>query len=370
MTNRRLFILGAAFLASVALVPVATAFGNGGDGSSLSQSVEDLTPLGNGFSYQGRLTDGGSPANGNYDLRFVLYDSDVGGSQVGTTVSLSSVPVTNGLFTVTLDFGAPATATATATATTSPSPSPTATVSTSVWDGNARWIEIAVRTAGSSSYTVLSPRQAVSPVPYALYAKAAAGFAVPYTASGLTAGGTGVLDITGTGDGMAIAGRRTSVNPAIVAGAAGVYGSNAGAGAGVQGESTFATGIGVQGFGAGASGTGGKFTGPMAIELNGGIKVSGTPAAFQVVANTAGNTCGTTPANGILVITNPLTDADPAAMLQVTEVNVGLGTPAAVTVAYAPAGCVAGAGKWTIATSSGATGFVTGQTFNVLVIKQ
>ena len=365
MVNRRLLILGAAVLVSIALVPVATAFGNGGDGSPLSQSVEGLTPLSNGFSYQGRLTDGGSPANGNYDLRFVLYDSDVGGSQVGTTVSLNNVPVANGLFTVSLDFGAPATATATATATTSPSPSPTATVSISVWDGNARWIEIAVRTAGSSSYTVLSPRQAVSPAPYALYAKAAAGFAVPYTAAGSTTGGTGVLDISGAGDGMAIAGRRTSINPAIVAGAAGVYGSNAGAGAGVQGESTFATGVGVQGFG--TLGTGGKFTGPIAVELDGGIKVSGTKSAFQVVANTAsgGNTCGLT--NNVLILTNSLTDGDPAAMLQVTEVNVGVAPPSALSVVYGPSGCSGAATKWAIAN---AAGFATGQKFNVLVIKQ
>jgi len=28
-----------------------------------------------GFTYQGRLTDGGTPANGNYDLQFVLFDA-------------------------------------------------------------------------------------------------------------------------------------------------------------------------------------------------------------------------------------------------------------------------------------------------------
>jgi hypothetical protein len=363
--NRRLLILGAAVLVSVALVTVATAFGNGGDGSSPSQSIEGLTALGNGFSFQGRLTDSGNPANGNYDLRFVLYDSNVGGTQVGSTVSLSSVPVANGLFTVSLDFGAPATATATATATTSPSP--TATVATSVWDGNARWVEIAVRPAGSSAYTILDPRQAISPAPYALYAKAAGGFAVPYSASGSTSGGIGVVDISGSGDGMAIAGRRTSINPAIIAGAAGVYGSNAGNGAGVQGESTFATGIGVQGFA--TTGTGGKFTGPMAIELNGGIKVSGTPSAFSLTVGVATLCLG----SQAMIIDNVLTNGDSTAMLQVTAVDT---TPAtldllpSLALAYNVTGCTGGASKWVVYNATAAAALPSGMQVNVLVIKQ
>ena len=35
------------------------------------------------FTYQGRLTDGGAPANGNYDLQVALFDSETGGTQVG-----------------------------------------------------------------------------------------------------------------------------------------------------------------------------------------------------------------------------------------------------------------------------------------------
>jgi hypothetical protein len=34
-------------------------------------------PLGTAFTYQGQLTDGGSAANGTYDLRFILYDGSV-----------------------------------------------------------------------------------------------------------------------------------------------------------------------------------------------------------------------------------------------------------------------------------------------------
>src|SRR5438132_13437257 len=34
------------------------------------------------FTYQGRLTDGGTAANGNYDLQFALFDSLSGGAQL------------------------------------------------------------------------------------------------------------------------------------------------------------------------------------------------------------------------------------------------------------------------------------------------
>ena len=62
-------------------------------------------PLGTGFTYQGRLTDGGSPANGNYDLQFRLYDDSTAGNPIGTTVSVNGIAITDGLFTTLLDFG-------------------------------------------------------------------------------------------------------------------------------------------------------------------------------------------------------------------------------------------------------------------------
>ena len=58
------------------------------------------------FTYQGRLTDGGTAANGNYDLQFGLFDSLSGGTQVGSTQTINTVAVSNGVFTVSLDFGA------------------------------------------------------------------------------------------------------------------------------------------------------------------------------------------------------------------------------------------------------------------------
>src|SRR5437868_13140598 len=58
------------------------------------------------FTYQGRLTDGGTPANGNYDLQFALFDSLSGGTQIGSTQTVNTVLVVNGVFNVSLDFGA------------------------------------------------------------------------------------------------------------------------------------------------------------------------------------------------------------------------------------------------------------------------
>ena len=57
------------------------------------------------ITYQGSVKDGSSPANGNYDFEFLLFDAISGGSQLGTTNSRNSVPVTDGIFSVNLDFG-------------------------------------------------------------------------------------------------------------------------------------------------------------------------------------------------------------------------------------------------------------------------
>jgi hypothetical protein len=85
--------------------------------------------VGSGFTYQGRLTDSGSPANAAYDFQFLLYDTLAGGSQIGATQTIGDLAVTNGLFTTTMDFGATA------------------------FDGNARWLEIQVRPGVSTDDT-------------------------------------------------------------------------------------------------------------------------------------------------------------------------------------------------------------------------
>jgi hypothetical protein len=102
------------------------------------------------FSYNGRLSDNGQPANGSYDMNFALFDALNGGGTVGTLQTKSDVSVTDGLFALTLDFGA------------------------NVFTGPPRWLEIAVRHTGTPNFITLAPRQGLSSSPYAVYALSAA----------------------------------------------------------------------------------------------------------------------------------------------------------------------------------------------------
>src|ERR1035441_2377937 len=60
---------------------------------------------GTAFTYQGRLFDNGNPANGNYNLRLTLYNAGTVGIPLGGPLTNAPVTVSNGLFTVLLDFG-------------------------------------------------------------------------------------------------------------------------------------------------------------------------------------------------------------------------------------------------------------------------
>ena len=99
------------------------------------------------FNYQGRLSDEGKPANGRYDLTFKIWDNVTGGAQIGTTATVAPTSVSNGVFTVLLDFGS------------------------TPFNGSARWLEVGVRTNGSSdAYTTLNPRQLFTATPYSIMA--------------------------------------------------------------------------------------------------------------------------------------------------------------------------------------------------------
>lgn len=124
------------------------------------------SPVTTAFTYQGVLKEAGVPAEGIYDVRFRLFDASVGGVQIGSTVCRDSVTPVDGAFTVSLDFGV------------------------SAFDGEARWLEIAVRAdsnpanCSSGSYTVLTTRQPLTAVPYAIYALDGPGQAGFWAASG------------------------------------------------------------------------------------------------------------------------------------------------------------------------------------------
>jgi hypothetical protein len=110
-------------------------------------SVARAAPIGTAFTYQGRLIDANKPADGPYDFQFKLYGALVGGAQQGTINTVHDLDVFEGYFTALLDFG------------------------DGVFDGNDCWLEIGVRPGASTgSYTTLSPRQPITPTPYALYA--------------------------------------------------------------------------------------------------------------------------------------------------------------------------------------------------------
>ena len=45
--------------------------------------IQGMATAATAFTYQGRLSDGGLPANGAYDLRFALFDAASDGNQIG-----------------------------------------------------------------------------------------------------------------------------------------------------------------------------------------------------------------------------------------------------------------------------------------------
>lgn len=104
-------------------------------------------PFGTAFTFQGRMTTTNGPADGLHDLDFGLWDRSAGGTLLGTR-TFEEFPVSNGLFTVELDFGAGAFAGAA-----------------------ERFVEVIVkRTDSTNAAVALAPRTRVAPAPYAVLA--------------------------------------------------------------------------------------------------------------------------------------------------------------------------------------------------------
>jgi hypothetical protein len=96
------------------------------------------------ITYQGQLQDGGEPFSGTVGMSFVLHEHDTDHLPIGPTISLNQVAVSDGLFTVELDFG-------------------------EVFTGQPLWLEASVDS------TPLTPRQRITAVPMALNVPAGAG---------------------------------------------------------------------------------------------------------------------------------------------------------------------------------------------------
>ena len=167
--------------------------------STLNSQLSSVLAQGTAITYQGRLTDLSSIATGIYDFTVQLFDAATGGASQGGPLSTNGVSVTDGFFTVTLDFGA------------GPFSS-----------GASRWLEIGVRTNTGGAFDFLSTRQALTAAPYAIAAGTVTG---PVASSSLSgnysnavnfANGANSFSGSFAGDGAGL----TNLNPAVLSGLA------------------------------------------------------------------------------------------------------------------------------------------------------
>lgn len=128
--------------------------------STFNSQLSTAFAQGTAFTYQARLNASGNPAGGSYDFRFTLFATNVTGSAIAGPVTNTAVTVTNGLFTVLIDFGAGA------------------------FTGGSNWLEIAVSTNGAYAFITLLPRQQVTPTPYAITAENVVGLTVQQNTNG------------------------------------------------------------------------------------------------------------------------------------------------------------------------------------------
>jgi hypothetical protein len=130
--------------------------------ATLNSQLSTAHAQGTAFTYQGQLQNNGSPASGTYALTFSLFNTNTTGVSVAEPVTNNAVVITNGLFTVLIDFGP------------------------GVFSGTTNWLQIGVATNGVESFTALTPRQELTPVPNAIYAENANGLSGKLSASQLT----------------------------------------------------------------------------------------------------------------------------------------------------------------------------------------
>jgi hypothetical protein len=134
--NRKLFLFAMIALIALLLSVAGATAQQAPHSSNAAQAA-----IGTSFTYQGRLTDGGHPANGLYDFQFALYNALTSTTPIASIISREDISVTNGTFAAELDFG-------------------------NVFNGDERYLEIGVRPGSSTgAYTTLAPRRALKPVP-------------------------------------------------------------------------------------------------------------------------------------------------------------------------------------------------------------
>lgn len=116
--------------------------------SGQSGTITPQALAGTGFTYQGQLKNANGLVNGVCDFQFSLWDDGSAGTQLGAAQSIAGVNVSGGLFTVQLNtegqFGP------------------------SAFTGQGRWVQVDVKCASDPAFVALSPRQPITPAPYAL----------------------------------------------------------------------------------------------------------------------------------------------------------------------------------------------------------
>jgi len=242
--------------------------------------VSEADPVGTAFTYQGRLMDKHKPADGFYDFRFRLYDSNdpCTATPLGSPIDINDLDVIDGHFVVELDFGS------------------------GIFDGNAVWLETrVVRSPLGSDPCSLRPLLEVTPTPYAMYANRAGGVQVPLHLSGSSdsaiirgtnsSTGPGVHGFSNSGHG--VFGRHSSGNSGCLGSpSTGVYGQTS-TGQGVVGYASASSGLNYGVYGGTNSSTGyaGYFSGnarvtrDLVVDANVGIGTTSPGEKLDVDGN-------------------------------------------------------------------------------------
>lgn len=146
MNNKKLLVIFIV-LAMLSLGVIGVAAQTGGETPETAQ-----TALGTGFTYQGYLEDdSGNPLTTTCDIQFRLWDALVSGTQIGNVSYADGVDIKSGYFTARVNTGNE--------------------FGSAAFAGDSRWLAVSVSCPVGSTPVSLTPRQALSAVPYALSAR-------------------------------------------------------------------------------------------------------------------------------------------------------------------------------------------------------